>query len=241
MEHLFVYALAGGCGKRLWPLSRENKPKQFLEICDGQSMLQETVRRHHFIAEPPIILTNSAYEQITIEQLSVVQASTIIIIEPVSCGTMASAIVAALDAIKKHPDACVLLAPTDHHIMAPKRYQAAISQAYQAAREGKFVFLGVNITSINSGYGYIKKGPAYEQLEHAFLVAAFHEKPSIFEAERFIESNDYLWNSGIFVFHAASFLAIAQYLAPRTYLAVQAAYTNSLQIGSISYLGACYA
>ncbi len=215
--------LAGGSGSRLWPLSRELYPKQFLPVVDDQSMLQSTLTRLSHIAgaADPIVVCNNEHRFIAAEQcrnLGVTTSS--LILEPEGRNTAPAVAVAALKAIEKNEDAVLLVLPADHHIAEPEKFAAAVAAAGSAAADGSLVTFGVRPTAAETGYGYIR---APGEGKDARPLEAFVEKPELELAKKYLESPDYFWNSGMFVFKAEAFLEEARRLVPEVVDACAAA------------------
>lgn len=211
---LIPVILAGGAGSRLWPLSRSLYPKQFLPLLGETTMLQTTLSRIAQLeaAPAPVVICNNEHRFIAAEQcrLAGVEPESIIL-EPVGRNTAPAVAVAALRALKVNPDACILVLPADHHIADEKAFAAAVDAAYQVAREGHLVTFGVKATRPETGYGYIR---APGSGDGARPIAGFVEKPELELAQSYVDSGEYFWNSGMFVFHAASLLEELERLAP---------------------------
>jgi mannose-1-phosphate guanylyltransferase/mannose-6-phosphate isomerase len=224
MTLLFPVILSGGAGTRLWPLSREMYPKQLLALAGKMTMLQDTVTRLAGIAgaQPPIIVCNEAHRFTVAEQLRTlgVQASAILL-EPAGRNTAPAVALAAFKAQQLDPDATIVVAPADHVIRMLRVFQTAAETAAALAEEGKLVTFGIVAHAPETGYGYIRRsegaGPAYP-------VAQFIEKPPLDMATQFVASGDYYWNSGMFVFKAARYLAELAVYAPDILEASQAAF-----------------
>ena len=205
--------LAGGSGTRLWPLSRQSYPKQFLYLVDQQyTMLQLTLKRLENLSKPvlpPIIVCNENHRFIVAEQLrqiNIEQAS--IILEPCAKNTAPAITLAALQAKELYPDQNVslLVLSADHYIADVSAFQHSILLAEQHAQLKHLVVFGVTPTEPNTGYGYIQLG---EQIKEAntYKLAKFIEKPDLQTAEYYLSSKEYLWNSGMFMFKISFFLS----------------------------------
>lgn len=197
--------LSGGSGTRLWPLSRGQYPKQFLALVSGHTMLQETVLRLNGLAgiKPAIAVCNENHRFMLAEQLwEIGKKPAAIILEPVGRNTAPAVAMAALMA--ESEDDILLVLPADHVLTDIKAFHSAIEQAAVLAQQGNLVTFGIVPTHPETGYGYIKRGDS--QLGAAFRVAAFVEKPDIYKAQKYLESGDYFWNSGMFAFKAGVFL-----------------------------------
>ncbi|MFZ0491878.1 MAG: mannose-1-phosphate guanylyltransferase/mannose-6-phosphate isomerase [Acidimicrobiia bacterium] len=193
--------LAGGVGTRLWPVSRKSMPKQFTALHSDKSMLQETIDRLATLdhVSNPIIVTGSAQASTVREQAP----RSTLIVEPVGRNTAPAAALAALYATAHGADPIMLVCPADHVIKDLDAFRDAVLGALPHAEEGRLVTFGVVPAAPETGYGYIEKGP---DLDGAFLVARFVEKPNAAIAANYIASGRYLWNSGMFVFRASRFL-----------------------------------
>lgn len=197
--------LAGGSGTRLWPLSRELFPKQFLPLQDHQTMLQTTVARLDGLAfENLTVICNEEHRFLVAEQLRQVGAlNHNILLEPAGRNTAPAV---ALAALRAPADAVLLVLAADHIIADAAAFRAAVGAALPLAEAGHLVTFGIVPTSPETGYGYIQQGAALDSNALAFKVQAFVEKPSREKAEAYLASGDYLWNSGMFCFRAGRFL-----------------------------------
>jgi mannose-1-phosphate guanylyltransferase len=223
--------LAGGSGTRLWPLSRQTYPKQFLRLTGERSLLQETVLRSQSINsnEAPIIVCNQDHYFLCLDQLKEInQAKHSFVIEPVARNSAPAIVAAALEALKtKGDDAVLVVMPSDHHIDDLPNFKQTIDTAVSAAKNGYLVTLGVTPTSPETGYGYIKTSS--EITSNIFQVETFTEKPNKEIAEQFLKAGDYFWNSGIFIFKADCFLKEIKQYAPDILEAVTTSFTTGLQ------------
>ncbi|HUP92565.1 MAG TPA: mannose-1-phosphate guanylyltransferase/mannose-6-phosphate isomerase [Solimonas sp.] len=216
--------MAGGSGTRLWPLSREQYPKQFLRLFDDRSLLQNTALRASGIAGalPPLVLCNEQHRFVVAEQMQ--QAGVEgqpIMLEPEGRNTAPAAAVAAHYALEVHgPDTLVFLMAADQVILDQARFQAAVQVAAAAARQ-RIVTFGIQPTHPETGFGYIKTGAALG--DGSFDVAAFVEKPARDKAEAFLAEGGYYWNGGMFLFAAQQFLAELRRLEPEMDAGAQAA------------------
>ena len=195
--------MAGGAGSRLWPLSRANHPKQFLALHGDDTMLQSTVKRLEGLnIESSIIICNEEHRFFVAEQLREIDRLGSIILEPVGRNTAPAIALAALSS-KDQQDPMLLVLAADHVIQNEAAFTKAVNDAIPLAESGKLVTFGVVAHEPNTGYGYIKKG----KLQGAgFSVDAFVEKPSFEVAKQYLESGDYFWNSGMFLFKASRYL-----------------------------------
>lgn len=208
--------LAGGSGSRLWPLSRQQMPKQFLAL-DGQgrgTMFQRTLARLDGLEHAaPIIVSNEQQRFVVAEQLRVAgRTSGSIILEPLGRNTAPAIAMAALQACRKGGDPLLLVLSADHHIPGEQAFQLAIASATKHADAGRLVTFGITPTHAETGFGYIQCGEALGEIGNA--IAGFKEKPSAELAQQYLESGRYLWNSGMFMFRASKFLSELQRLRP---------------------------
>jgi mannose-1-phosphate guanylyltransferase/mannose-6-phosphate isomerase len=216
---IYPVILAGGSGSRLWPLSREHYPKQFLPLISSSSMLQETVRRLSSIENvaSPIAVCNELHRFTLTDQMratGVEPAS--VIVEPAGRNTAPALTLAALRAQqlidKGDEDPILLVMPSDHLITDTEGFQQAIRLGASLASQGYLVTFGVVPDGPETGYGYIKKGDTIGSTdESAFRLEAFVEKPGHDTAEEYVESGQYFWNSGIFMMRAEVWLSELAY------------------------------
>jgi mannose-1-phosphate guanylyltransferase/mannose-6-phosphate isomerase len=214
---IYPVILSGGSGTRLWPMSRSLYPKQLLALIGETSLLQQTVRR---IAgqpgfAPPLIVANEEHRFIIAEQLREIGVEAAgLLLEPIGRNTAPAAAVAALRIAGTAADGLVLIMPSDHAIADPKAFHQAIGRAAGAAKTGRLVTFGIAPDRAETGYGYIAGGKPIEGCQGTLAVARFIEKPNAADAERYVAAGDYFWNSGIFLFPAAVYLAELERLRP---------------------------
>jgi len=203
--------LAGGSGTRLFPLSREKYPKQFLKIFDDESLFQKTLRRaRHFSTDRNIfVITNREQRFIAQDQAAEIKCACTILIEPVGKNTLPAIYYGLRSIVQEGPSSYVVILPSDHLMQDDGEYQHAITQAQQLAKEYLVVF-GIHPASPHTGYGYIRPG---KPLNGSFAVDAFVEKPDHQTAVRYIEEG-YLWNSGMFLFNTDIFFEECEKYAP---------------------------
>ncbi|MBO7924276.1 mannose-1-phosphate guanylyltransferase/mannose-6-phosphate isomerase [Alteromonas sp. K632G] len=197
--------LAGGTGSRLWPKSRAALPKQFLSLTSDKTMIQETVTRLNGLShDAPIIICNEAHRFLVAEQMRQINIEdSDIILEPVGRNTAPAIALAALNATENGEDPVLLVLAADHLIKDSKTFQAKIKDAEKLALEGKLVTFGIVPTEAHTGYGYIKSG---DSVNLGFKVRQFVEKPDLPTAKQYIDSGEYFWNSGMFMFKASTYL-----------------------------------
>ncbi|KRG69618.1 mannose-1-phosphate guanylyltransferase/mannose-6-phosphate isomerase [Pseudoxanthomonas dokdonensis] len=212
MSPLLPVILSGGSGTRLWPLSREAYPKQFLPLVGDDTMLQATWKRVSGIAGlAPIVVANEEHRFMAAEQLRECSVKPLaLILEPMGRNTAPAITVAALQALKSNEDAILLVLPSDHVIRDEAAFHAAVEVAARAAEEGKLVTFGIKPASPEVGYGYIKA----DGNTGAMPVEEFVEKPDLQTARMYLESGNYYWNSGMFLFKASRYLAEVEKLQP---------------------------
>ena len=197
--------LSGGSGTRLWPLSREAHPKQFLPLAGEHSLLQATWLRVSPLAErPPIVVAGEDHRFMVAEQLREVGCKdATIVLEPAARNTAPAIAVGALEAMLDGTDPLLLVLPSDHVVVDVEGFRRAVIKASTHAEKGGLVTFGIVPTGPETGYGYIK-AQAGDEIR---AVAQFVEKPDAETAARYVESGDYFWNSGMFMFRASVYLA----------------------------------
>jgi mannose-1-phosphate guanylyltransferase / mannose-6-phosphate isomerase len=204
---LIPVLLSGGVGSRLWPVSRELYPKQFLPLIGSSSLLSQTLKRAAAIDEvsAPIVVCNDEHRFLVAEQLrqSGVKAAAILL-EPEGKNTAPAVAVAALRALAIDADATLLVLPADHVIQQPEAFAAAVARGLKAAAEGYLVTFGIVPTAPETGYGYIQAGPVWRDGIHE--LKRFVEKPDLETAKTYLQSGEYVWNSGMFLLRANTYL-----------------------------------
>ena len=227
LSSLVPVVLSGGSGSRLWPLSRKLYPKQFIPLNGDKSLFQSALQRIAGLNGIGNILTicNDEHRFMAAEQLRQLNIqSSDIILEPVGRNTAPAITIAALHALNKQSDVCLLVLPADHILGDIEMFSSAVEHAYQAA-DSHLVTFGVVPSRVETGYGYIQ----YDQneiTENVFSVSEFVEKPDHKTAEAYIKSGNYLWNSGMFLFRADVFLQEVKKYQPEIYKACKEAYEN---------------
>ncbi len=195
--------MAGGSGTRLWPLSRAAHPKQFLALHGDDTMLQATFKRLDGLdIQSSVTICNEEHRFFVAEQLREIDRLGSIILEPVGRNT-APAIALAAFSLPEYDDPLLLVLAADHVIQDEAAFTKTVMDAIPLAESGKLVTFGIVAHEPNTGYGYIKKG---ESQGPGFAVDAFVEKPSLDVAKEYLESGNYLWNSGMFLFKASRYL-----------------------------------
>lgn len=221
--------MAGGSGTRLWPLSRSLFPKQFLSLATNQSMLQETLKRTFGLdTSKAVLLCNENHRFLVAEQLrSLNYTGARILLEPAGRNTAPALALAAFDIINNRSDGVMMVMAADHVIEDTQAFEDVVKQAMLQALDNKLLTFGIVADKPEIGYGYIKRG---EQVsEHAYTVNQFVEKPDLKTAQAYLESGDYYWNSGMFLFKASAYLAELKKHAPAIYKACEIAYQEKTE------------
>lgn len=206
--------MAGGSGTRLWPVSRENYPKQFCALVGETTMLQRTVQRLDGLdCASPLVVCNEEHRFLAAEQLRLAGVEDApILLEPVARNTAPAIALAALMAMQGGEDPLLLAMPADHLIADVATFQAAVGKAAPLARQGRLVTFGIVPRSAETGFGYIRRG---EKAGTAgFRVAGFEEKPDLETARAYLDAGDCYWNSGMFLFGAGVYLKALSQHAP---------------------------
>jgi mannose-1-phosphate guanylyltransferase/mannose-6-phosphate isomerase len=206
--------LSGGVGSRLWPISREYHPKQFLPLSGELSMLQETLQRTGSVEEtPPLVVCNEEHRFMVAEQLRQVDLSAgAIILEPQGRNTAPAVALAAIHAQLNDPEAVLLVLPADHLIQDVEAFVAAVEKALPFAQQGHLMTFGIEPSSPETSYGYIKRGS--DIAPDIFKLNQFVEKPDEVTATAYLQDGSYLWNSGMFLLRAATYLEELAQCAP---------------------------
>lgn len=225
MNNILPVIMAGGSGTRLWPLSRGNYPKQFLALSGKQTMLQSTLSRLNGLTQcPAMLICNEEHRFIVAEQIRNLGAKhSGIFLEPVGRNTAPAIALAAFKAIELGEDPVMLILAADHIIENIGAFQKSVNDAIELAKKDKLVTFGIVGNKPETGYGYIKRGI---KLGTGFAVDSFVEKPDITTAQQYIESGDYYWNSGMFLFKASRYLDELKTYRPEIYEACEKAMHN---------------
>ncbi|GJQ21752.1 MAG: mannose-1-phosphate guanylyltransferase [Bacteroidia bacterium] len=226
MDHLYAVIMAGGVGSRFWPRSREKTPKQLLEIFGSGSMIQNTTARIQPLIPPErtIIVTNVQQKDAVIRQLSSIPKNNILA-EPVGRNTAACVGLAASWIQRIDPDGIMVVLPADHLVHNEKEFRRILRLAAEIAEETEgLLTIGIQPTHPETGYGYIQYSEDDTDDVHrrkgVYRVKTFAEKPNLETAERFLESGDFLWNSGMFVWKASAILKEIEIHLPDLYAQV---------------------
>lgn len=211
--------MAGGRGERFWPKSRKNMPKQFLSLTDdGKTMIQLTVERISSVVdmEDIYIATNKDYKELVRSQLPGIPEENILC-EPVGRNTAPCIGLGAVHMAKKYDDAIMLVLPSDHLIKFNKMFLSVLKDSCDVAEKDRnLVTIGITPTYAETGYGYIKFD-SHVMEGRAYKVDRFVEKPSLEVAKEYLETEEYLWNSGMFVWKLSSILYNLERFMPETF------------------------
>ena len=211
MRTIIPVILAGGSGSRLWPVSRKSNPKQFAKLIGEHSLFQQCAYRllgksDNIDFENALIVTNEDYRFMVKQQLADIGLDIgSIITEPEGRNSAPAILAACLSVIKDSPDAVLLVCPSDHLISDKSLFHNAVREGLLALDDGRIVTFGVTPTRAETGYGYLSIGKKYKN--NTFIVNAFIEKPSLEKATNMLQSEGFLWNSGIFLFRAKDLIA----------------------------------
>tara|TARA_Y100000590_G_scaffold247425_1_gene278005 strand:- start:26390 stop:27844 length:1455 start_codon:yes stop_codon:yes gene_type:complete len=233
--------LAGGSGTRLWPLSREEFPKQFLKLATEHTMFQETILRLDGITKncnslSPIIICNEKHRFLINQQVKEInKLPGATILEPTGKNTAPALTLAALWSLENDQDSTLLALPADQHIDRSQVFHKVVEEAESFADQGYFITFGVPPTSPEIGFGYIKTAPMSPELTEChndvFQVAKFVEKPSLEMAKKYLESGQYLWNSGMFMMKASVWMGLVNEFRPDISKLCSEAYDKGLVDG----------
>lgn len=214
---IYAVIMAGGAGTRFWPQSTKALPKQFLNLFGEGTMIQNTVKRlEGFISQERVmVVTNDSYVSIVKEQLPKVPQENIVG-EPVAKNTAPCVAIAAELLLKKDPDAVMVVLPADHHITDEDSFNQILQTAIAKAESGNhLVTIGIKPTRAETGFGYIHSEK--DDHKNVLKVNGFKEKPDAMLAQKFLESGDYYWNSGMFIWRADTILEEFRKHLPDTY------------------------
>lgn len=216
--------LCGGSGTRMWPLSRQAFPKQFVKLLEDRSLFQGTVKRNSSVFDEFCIVTNKDHYFIAENQMgkSIKKESKTFVLEPLGRNT-APAI--ALACFNYSAEEIIFVTPSDHLIKNISSYEARVQRAVKLAKEGRLVTFGIKPEYAETGYGYIEAGAGID--DSVYTVKSFREKPDQNTAETYIKEGNYYWNSGMFVFKAGVYLEELKKYSPEIYASSLNAYNNS--------------
>lgn len=206
MRTPYCVIMAGGIGSRFWPMSTEQSPKQFLDFLGtGESLIQQTYRRVRRIFEPEhiLVVTHANYEKLTTEHLPELPLENIIL-EPLRRNTAPCIAYAALKIQKRNPKANLFITPADHLITDEASFEKQVRKALEKTETSDcYVTIGIEPHKPETGYGYIQYNTAKKEGD-IYGVKAFTEKPDLEHAKKFIDSGDFLWNAGMFIWNIES-------------------------------------
>ncbi len=237
---LLPVILSGGAGTRLWPLSREAYPKQFLPLTGGDSLLQATAMRLDRLPErnpslsllPPCVVCNGDHRFLVAEQFRLLgRAPGEILLEPVGRNTAPALALAALSALAKGEDPLLMAMPADHLVGDEEAFLERVAEGVPLADAGHVVTFGIVPTGPETGYGYIRRGGHLAEAESAAVLEAFVEKPDLETAQAYLESGDYLWNSGIFLLRASLWMELLERFRPDIASACRSAFEGGRRDG----------
>jgi mannose-1-phosphate guanylyltransferase/mannose-6-phosphate isomerase len=228
MQKITPIILCGGSGSRLWPLSRKSYPKQFVPLVGDKTLFQNSLERltgKQF--KNPVIVTNSDYRFIVTEHLQEIGIDPgAILIEPEGRNTAPAILAAALFEYQINPDAILVVAPSDHIINDVNAFQLAIDEAYKVAQDGQLVTFGIKPTHPETGFGYLELSKIAPP--QAVPLKAFVEKPNLTNARKMFQSENFLGNSGIFLFQARDIIEAFKKYSPSDLDAVNLSLKNSI-------------
>ena len=227
MTVLVPVLLAGGSGTRLWPTSRVSYPKQFIDLLgSGDSMLQATLKRSSVMPDsaPWIIVTGEDYRFLVAQQAKEVSVNvSSILLEPVSRNTAPAIALAALEALTLYDSPRLIIQTADHYIKHPTSLGPLIQQAFKGSNP--FILFGIQPKHAETGYGYIEYGVMAEH--GAYVVSSFKEKPDIETAQGYMEKGNYLWNSGMFMLDAKTYLDALEIHEPEIFVECHKAFHDA--------------
>jgi len=231
MPHIFPVILCGGSGTRLWPLSRESYPKQFVDLDNGRTLFGDTLARALQIHDIgiPIVICNEAHRFYVIAELAKREVRGHILLEPEGRNTAPALALAALSLQDKDAELLMLALPADHTISDDKAFVTSVTHAAAAAAQGNIVTFGIPPTGAETGFGYIQRGEVLD--EDCFRVARFVEKPDVKSAISMLAKGDYLWNSGMFLMRSTTYLEELRNYAPDIYDACFRAWETRVEDG----------
>jgi mannose-1-phosphate guanylyltransferase/mannose-6-phosphate isomerase len=232
---LIPVILSGGSGTRLWPMSRQLYPKQFIPLIGKESLFQTTLRRLDGLRSlgPPIVVCHQEHRFMAAEQLrQLVLGEVSILLEPAPRNTAPAIGVAALEACRWRDDAVLLVLPADHIIHDIKAFHDAVQVGFEASSTGLLVTFGIVPDNPETGYGYIHRGVPLDVGStelNVYRVDEFKEKPDLIKAEEYLSQGGYYWNSGMFMFKASDYLQELQRHAPNIHAACTLAYQERVK------------
>ena len=232
---IYPIILCGGSGTRLWPLSREQYPKQLLSLVGEDSLLQATIKRIYECDEAkslnitkPVIVTNESHRFLVAEQLREIGISGAqIMLEPAAKNTAPALTLAAMHVMNEDPDGILLVMPADHVITDKVAFIESVVSGLPLSEEGKLMTFGIVPDKPETGYGYIKRGSILA--DGITSIQQFVEKPEYALAQQYVESGEYVWNSGMFLFAAKSWQQAIQQFRSDIFECITNAYQKKVQ------------
>lgn len=230
--------LSGGSGTRLWPLSVPERPKQFHNFGEPLDLFERTLQRlsgPEFSA--PIVVSNDSHRNLVaagLDRANIAPAS--LVLEPVGRNTAPAITAAVLPFIERNPETVFLVSAADSHIIDRSAYVETVKRALPAALDGKIVTIGIKPSHPETGFGYIRKGDALPGIAGVWQIDAFVEKPDLETAKTYVESGDYMWNSGMFMFSGATYRSELERQRPDILEGCADALRRSLTEGSTTVL-----
>lgn len=225
MNKILPVVLSGGSGTRLWPLSREKYPKQLLPLVDDLSMLQATIARMDGIPglAEPLLVCNEEHRFVVAEQMRLLGKRGKVLLEPFGRNTAPALTLAALWAQEQGDDPVMVVMPADHVILDAAVFRETVVKAALLAKQGFAVTFGITPDCPETGYGYIQQGALLPGDSGAFKLARFVEKPDRDTAQTYLDAGDFLWNSGLFVMRASTWITALDLCRPDILAACRAA------------------
>lgn len=219
-SHYYAVLMAGGVGSRFWPVSTRSYPKQFHDLLgSGRSLLQQTFSRLARFIPPSniLVLTNADYRDLVLAQLPEIGPAQVVT-EPAMRNTAPCILYAALKIRKMDPDACMVVAPSDHWIEDEAAFASDVERCFKRASQSEALCtLGIQPTFPNTGFGYIEFDRGSEEGDGLKKVAQFREKPDYQTAQAFLKQGNFLWNAGIFAWSAKSIVEAFERYQPEQY------------------------
>ena len=228
MTLIYPVILCGGSGTRLWPLSRQSMPKQFLNLIGDNSLFQQAAQRVSGVEfASPLVITSNEYRFIAAQQLADIGVEPNgLILEPSAKNTAPAIFAAAEILYGKDEDALLMVMPSDHFIPDHQALADLVLAAKSSAETGSIITFGIQPDRPETGYGYIERGAALSQ-SGGYSVTAFHEKPDESSAKAMLASGKYFWNTGLFLTHCGTLTALAETLVPDMLAAVRQSVVHS--------------
>ena len=225
--------MCGGSGKRLWPLSRTDHPKQYISLFGKESLFQQTYKRlqglkiDDMIVQPALFVLGAAHYDLAISQLQeITDDESTLILEATGKNTAPALTLGALASIEKHEESILVVLPADHAIADESEFKRVLSEAIAAATNGAVVVMGITPKNAATGYGYIQT--RRETSEKNYKVVSFVEKPDEILAEKYVAEGNYYWNAGIFIVKSDIWLKLIREFRPDIRESVEAAWKSRL-------------